>query len=116
MLICLKSKFEELKNRTNDSSKELIDIPEDTVVGNNEEGVTKTVVKIFLNQFHEDTIKNALKYVLKSCLTPPNIILAYAPASSYVRKLLFFLDRDFLKILIARFKMENSTGAIVRTN
>lgn len=84
MLICLKSKIEELKNRANESSKELIDIPDDTVE-DNEEGVIKTVVKIFLNQYHEDTISSALKYVLKTCLTPPNIILAYAPTSSYVQ-------------------------------
>lgn len=64
MLICLKSKIDELKTRSNDSSKELIDIPEDTVKSE-EEGVTKTVVKIFLNQYHEDTIKDSLKYVLK---------------------------------------------------
>lgn len=64
MLICLKSKIENLKSRTNDTSKELIDIPEDTEKSE-EEGVTKTVVKIFLNQYHEDTIKDSLNYVLK---------------------------------------------------
>lgn len=86
MLICLKSKIKELKNRTNDSSKQLVDIPEETGnESNNEEGIVKNTVKIFLNQYHEETINEALNYALKSCSSPPNIILAYAPTSSYVQ-------------------------------
>jgi glutamate--cysteine ligase regulatory subunit len=50
--------------------------------GGEEEGATKIVVKIFLNEFFEDTIEESLEHVLKLCdNNPPHIILAYAPTS-----------------------------------
>lgn len=77
----MKSRAEELKRQgTKSETKNLIAIPDDSN-STNEEGAMKTVVKLFLNEFHEDTIEESLEYVLKSCITPPNLILAYAPTS-----------------------------------
>lgn len=92
MLICLKSRAEELKRQGGDEAfqgETLIAIPDD-IDTTNEEGATKTVVKLFLNEFHEDTIEESLKYVLKTCLTPPNLILAYAPTSKIQVRTLHF--------------------------
>lgn len=77
----MKSRVEELKRQgVNGDTDKLIAIPDDTST-TNEEGATKTVVKLFLNEFHDDTIEESLDFVLQSCLTPPNLILAYAPTS-----------------------------------
>lgn len=84
----MKSRVDELKNQSNnenggsESSTKFVSIPDD--INNSsadEEGSTKTVTKLFMNEFHEDTVDEALHYVVKLCPTPPNLILAYAPTS-----------------------------------
>lgn len=93
-----------LQNYENESSSKLVAIPSDDTSSTNDEGTTKTVVKLFMNEFHEDTIKESLHYVLKSCITPPNLILAYAPTSKVQNNIFKWAEENAAEKAKANFK------------
>lgn len=98
MCLCLSSRISELKeqNVKFDSAK-FISIPveaNEEVVDSSAEGKTKTTVKIYLNEYFDDTIEEALSYTLKFCKTPPNVILSYSPTSKIENDKFIWAEND----------------------
>lgn len=87
MLICIKSRINELEQQqsTLSDSNGLISLKCDKPTNGHdtdqEAGKIKIVAKIFLNEFDEASIDNALECLLKNCSTTPTVILAYHPTS-----------------------------------
>lgn len=85
MLICVKSRFSELELQALSETKNLVSLIDDKVVpkeaGEGDSGKLKIVAKIFLNEFAENSVDEALECLLKNCLTTPTVILAYHPTS-----------------------------------
>ncbi|KAG5678640.1 hypothetical protein PVAND_008296 [Polypedilum vanderplanki] len=101
MLICLSSRINEVKktNVQSDSDK-FVSIPhenEQNGASENSEGKTKTVLKIFLNEYHHETIEETLGYTLKLCKTAPNVILSYSPTSKIENDKFIWAENDAAK-------------------
>lgn len=86
MVLCMSARIKEIKNQNVENGfkkdDEFVAIPqEDIKEDDTSEGKTKTVIKIFLNEYQNDTIDECLEHTLKLCKTAPNVILAYTPTS-----------------------------------
>lgn len=85
MLICVKSRFSELEQQPLPEVRDLVSLIDDKVVpkeaGEGDSGKLKIVAKLFLNEFAENSVDEALECLLKNCLTTPTVILAYHPTS-----------------------------------
>lgn len=79
MMICVKSKIDDLKPQSLPDQKEFISL--ETELKNDHLTATKIVAKIFLNEYNENSIDEALENLLKSCITTPTVILAYHPTT-----------------------------------
>jgi glutamate--cysteine ligase regulatory subunit len=84
MLICVKSRFVELEQAklSLPESKQLISMKSVKIEENGtdqESGKIKIVAKIFLNEFADDSIDEAIEGLLNNCSTTPTVILAYHP-------------------------------------
>lgn len=83
MLICVKSRINELELQTLPDTRELVSInfdkPADNEPTDQDSGKIKIVAKMFLNDFSEDSVDEGLDHLLKSCSTTPTVILAYHP-------------------------------------
>lgn len=86
MLICVKSRINELEQlkSTLPDSKQLISLKADKSEENGteqdqESGKIKIVAKIFLNEFADESIEEAIESLLNNCATTPTVILAYHP-------------------------------------
>lgn len=88
MLICVKSRINELEQMksTLSDSRDLMALRCDKSTEENgsdqEAGKIKIVAKIFLNEFAEESVDEALEGLLGSvCSTTPSVIIAYHPTS-----------------------------------
>lgn len=55
--------------------------PPPTTTSEQTEGGIKVIVKIFINNFYDDTIDDIIDILPKVCVTEPSVILAYHPTS-----------------------------------
>lgn len=118
----MSARINEIKEQNLDSTSskevEFIAIPkEDIKEDETSEGKTKTVIKIFLNEFHNDTIEECLEHTLKLCKTSPNVILAYSPTSKIHNDKFVWADNDSnakenFKKLWAKLREEKRAGRI----
>lgn len=81
----VKSRVEELKAETLSKELDFVDpklfLPAPTTTSEQQEGGIKVIVKIFLNEFHENSIDEIIDTLPKVCVTEPSVILAYHPTS-----------------------------------
>lgn len=81
----VKSRVEELKAETLSKELDFVDpklfLPPPTTTSEQQEGGIKVIVKIFLNEFHENSIDEIIDILPKVCVTEPSVILAYHPTS-----------------------------------
>lgn len=80
----MRSRIEELKAETfaeqkNDFVDPKLFAPPPTTTSEQTEGGIKVIVKIFLNDFHENSIDEIVDTLPKVCVTEPSVILAYHP-------------------------------------
>lgn len=100
MLICVKSRINELEQlkSTLPDTKELVSLNNDKSSEQNgtenEAGVIKMVAKIFLNEYSDDSIDEAIDSLLKNCSTTPSVILAYHPTSRREVEKFIWADND----------------------
>jgi glutamate--cysteine ligase regulatory subunit len=97
---------------------EFVSIPyEENVEVETSEGKTKTVVKIFLNEYHNDTVEEALNHTLKLCKTAPNVILSYSPTSKIQNDKFIWAENDAkaktnFKSLWSKLREEKKAGRV----
>lgn len=124
MLLCMSARLKELKEQNVEngsvlSSGTFISIPHEDNMKEDEtlEGKTKTVIKIFLNEFNNDTIEECLNHTLKLCKTAPNVILAYTPTSKIENDKFVWADnnahaKENFKLLWSKLREEKKAGRI----
>jgi glutamate--cysteine ligase regulatory subunit len=122
MLICVKSRINELElmKSTLPDSNELISLN----IGKSEQngstpeaGVIKMVAKIFLNEYSDDSIEEAIENLLKNCSTTPSVILAYHPVHRKEADKFIWADNDAkskenFKIMWKKLRSARDAGKI----
>ncbi|KAL7051285.1 hypothetical protein ACKWTF_004411 [Chironomus riparius] len=123
MLLCMCARIKEINEQHIENGAEPADefvaIPHEEITEEDEtsEGKTKTVIKLFMNEFHEDAIDECFSHTLKICKTAPNVILAYTPTSSIHNDKFVWADNDakakkHFKTLWAKLREEKKAGRI----
>lgn len=112
------SELKQNSDKATENDAHLIAIPSEAknLEVDTTEGKTKTVVKIFLNEFFDDTIEESLRYTLDICKTP-NVILAFAPASKIENEKFIWGEndtksKDSFKYLWSKLRELKKTGKI----
>lgn len=124
MLICVKSRINELEQQksTLGASKDLVALQCETASLNGadgEAGMIKIVAKIFLNEFADESIEEAIDCLLKSCSTTPTVILAFHPTSRIDADKFVWADNDakakeHFKFLWKQLRAAQSAGKIAQ--
>lgn len=123
MLICVSSRINEVtkEHQQKVSSDNFVSIPHEENEESAEttaEGKTKTVLKVFLNEYFNDTIEEAFKHTLKLCKTAPNVILSYSPTSKIQNEKFVWAESDSekakanFKALWKKLREEKKAGRI----
>lgn len=121
MLLCMSARIKELKDEISENAMKqnnFVAIPHEEIKEDEtSEGKTKTLIKIFLNEFHNDTIDECFERTLKVCKTAPNVILAYTPTSTIQNEKFVWADNDSnakenFKLLWAKLRDYKSQGKI----
>ncbi|CRL03423.1 CLUMA_CG016299, isoform A [Clunio marinus] len=123
MLICVKPRIIELEQKQgtlSSNTKDLVSLVCDETEVNgieNEAGSIKIVAKIFLNEFAENSLNEAIEYLLKNCSTTPSVILAYHPTSRTDSEKFIWADNNIkckgnFKFLWKKLRVARDAGII----
>lgn len=123
MLICVKSRINDLEQQPLPDTKELVSIhfdkPDDNGHTDQESGKIKVVAKMFLNDFAHDSVDEGLEHLLKSCSTTPTVILAYHPTLRTDSDRFVWADndtksKDNFKFMWKKLRAAKSAGRIAQ--
>lgn len=128
MLICVKARINELEQMksTLGDEKELISLncdkaPEVETNGDQENGAgkIKIVAKIFLNEFGNQSIEEALDCLLQNCSTTPSVILAYHPTCRTDNEKFIWADnctksKENFKFLWKQLRVAQAAGKVAQ--
>lgn len=122
MLICVSSRINEVREQQKNlkpDTESFVAIPHEEISEEVEtsEGKTKTVVKIFMNEYFSDAVEEALNHTLKLCKTPPNVILSYSPTSKIENEKFIWAENDAkaklnFKSLWTKLREEKKAGKV----
>lgn len=94
MLICVKHRISELESEQRSAGTELVSLKIDQSIDDEEPGRIKNVAKIFINEFSENSLDEALECLLKTCTIMPSVILGYHPTSRAENEKFIWADND----------------------